>query len=85
MAFPDPDRPGACAKIAAYRNKDTALISLVGLVELMRAATLGAAATREPLTLYLAAAVLYFIIGACSQGLFSLAERRFGRGMRGRA
>lgn len=65
--------------------KDTALISLVGLVELMRAATLGAAATREPLTLYLAAAVLYFIIGACSQGLFTLAERHFGRGMRGRA
>lgn len=65
--------------------KDTALISLVGLVELMRAATLGAAATREPLMLYLAAAVLYFIIGACSQGLFTLAERHFGRGMRGRA
>lgn len=63
--------------------KDTALISLVGLVELMRAATLGAAATREPLALYLMAGVLYFVIGACSQGMFVFAERHFGRGMRG--
>lgn len=65
--------------------KDTALISLVGLVELMRAATLGAAATREPLALYLMAGALYFVIGACSQGMFVFAERHFGRGMRGAA
>uniref|UniRef100_UPI0033403F62 ABC transporter permease n=1 Tax=Castellaniella defragrans TaxID=75697 RepID=UPI0033403F62 len=62
--------------------KDTALISLVGLVELMRAAVLGAAATREPMTLYLMAGILYFIIGLASQGLFVLAELRFGHGMR---
>ncbi|WP_323017414.1 ABC transporter permease subunit [Castellaniella sp.] len=65
--------------------KDTALISLVGLVELMRAAVLGAAATRAPLTLYLMAGVLYFLIGACSQALFVWAERHFGRGMQGPA
>ncbi len=63
--------------------KDTALISLVGLVELMRAAVLGAAATRAPLLLYLLAGILYFVIGAGSQGLFVWAERHFGRGMRG--
>lgn len=62
--------------------KDTALISLVGLVELMRAAVLGAAATREPLALYLLAGLLFFIVGAASQGVFVLAERYFGRGMR---
>jgi len=62
--------------------KDTALISLVGLVELMRAAVLGAAATREPMTLYLLAGALYFLIGLFSQGLFVLAERRYGHGMR---
>lgn len=62
--------------------KDTALISLVGLVELMRAAVLGAAATRAPLALYLMAGILYFIIGAASQGLFVWAERHYGRGMR---
>lgn len=63
--------------------KDTALISLVGLVELMRAAVLGAAATRAPLALYAMAGILYFLIGVCSQALFALAERHFGRGMRG--
>ncbi|MGB3290587.1 MAG: ABC transporter permease subunit [Burkholderiaceae bacterium] len=63
--------------------KDTALISLVGLVEIMRAAVLGAAATREPLALYLMAGALYFIVGIGSQGVFVLAERHFGRGMRG--
>lgn len=62
--------------------KDTALISLVGLVEIMRAAVLGAAATREPLALYLLAGILFFIIGMASQGVFVLAERYFGRGMR---
>lgn len=62
--------------------KDTALISLVGLIELMRAAVLGAAATREPLILYLLAGALYFVIGIASQGLFGLIERRYGRGMR---
>ncbi|MBF6615207.1 ABC transporter permease [Pollutimonas thiosulfatoxidans] len=63
--------------------KDTALISLVGLVELMRAAVLGAAATREPLALYVMAGALYFIVGVGSQALFVMAERHFGRGMRG--
>lgn len=63
--------------------KDTALISLVGLVEIMRAAVLGAAATRESLILYLMAGALYFVIGAGSQGVFLLAERHYGRGMKG--
>lgn len=65
--------------------KDTALISLVGLVEIMRAAVLGAAATREPLALYLMAGVLFFLVGAGSQAVFVLAERYFGRGMVARA
>ncbi len=65
--------------------KDTALISLVGLVELMRAAVLGSAATRAPLLMYLLAGILYFIIGALSQAVFVWAENYFGRGMRGAA
>ncbi len=63
--------------------KDTALISLVGLIELMRAAVLGSAATRAPLIMYFMAGVLYFIIGIVSQGIFVWAERYFGRGMKG--
>lgn len=64
--------------------KDTALISLVGLVELMRASVLGAAATREPLALYLMAGVLYFAIALGSQVVFVTAEAYYGRGMKGR-
>jgi octopine/nopaline transport system permease protein len=63
--------------------KDTALISLIGLVEIMRAAVLGAAATREPLALYLMAGALYFAVGVGSQAVFVLAERYYGRGMKG--
>jgi len=62
--------------------KDTALISLVGLVEIMRAAQLGAASTREPLLFYLCAGVLFFLIGIGSQALFGLAERYAGHGLR---
>lgn len=62
--------------------KDTALVSLVGLVELMRAAVLGSAATRAPLPMYVLAGLLYFIIGVFSQAAFVWAERHYGRGMR---
>lgn len=65
--------------------KDTALISLVGLVEIMRAAVLGAAKTREPMAMYLIAGALFFLIGVLSQGVFVLAERYYGRGMKARA
>lgn len=73
--------PG-CNNVWQTAVKDTALISLVGLVEIMRAAQLGAAAMREPLAMYLIAALLFFIIGIASQALFVLAERYTGRGMR---
>ncbi|MCX5592254.1 ABC transporter permease [Alcaligenes endophyticus] len=65
--------------------KDTALISLVGLVEIMRAAVLGAAKTREPMAMYLIAGALFFLIGVLSQGLFVVAERYYGRGMRAKS
>lgn len=49
--------------------KDSALISVIGLVELMRQAQIGAGSTREPFFFYCAAAALYFAI-ACVTGLF---------------
>lgn len=72
--------PG-CNNVWQTALKDTALISLVGLVEIMRAAVLGAAATRESLIFYLMAGALFFIIGIASQAIFVLAERYYGRGM----
>ncbi|WP_269901100.1 ABC transporter permease [Paenalcaligenes faecalis] len=73
--------PG-CNNVWQTALKDTALISLVGLVEIMRAAQLGSAAMREPLAMYLIAGFLFFVIGAASQALFVIAEKYAGRGMK---
>lgn len=73
--------PG-CNNVWQTALKDTALISLVGLVEIMRAAQLGSAAMREPLAMYLIAGFLFFSIGVASQALFVIAEKYAGRGMK---
>ena len=46
--------------------KDTALVSLLGVVELMRAAQNATATTEQPFTFYLAAAALYLILTSVS-------------------
>lgn len=55
--------------------KDTALVSVVGLQELMRAAFVGAGSTRHPFIFYLIAAVVYLLITLVSQAGFDQAER----------
>jgi octopine/nopaline transport system permease protein len=62
--------------------KDSALISVIGLVELMRQAQIGAGSTRQPFIFYIAAAALYFIIATATGTLFRKAERRSARGFR---
>lgn len=57
--------------------KDTALISVVGLQELMRIASIGANATRQPFLFYIGAFVAYFAITLLSQSLFNGIERLF--------
>ncbi len=47
--------------------KDTALVSVVGLQELMRTAFIGAGSTRNPLIFYAVAAVVYLMITLVSQ------------------
>ncbi|MCC0034225.1 MAG: ABC transporter permease subunit [Hoeflea sp.] len=61
--------------------KDSALISVIGLVELMRQAQIGAGSTREPFVFYLAAAALYFLIAAATGTVFRYGEARAWRGM----
>ncbi|WP_064686522.1 ABC transporter permease [Rhizobium bangladeshense] len=61
--------------------KDSALISVIGLVELMRQAQIGAGSTREPFIFYIAAAVLYFVIAAVTASIFRYGEARAWRGM----
>jgi octopine/nopaline transport system permease protein len=61
--------------------KDSALISVIGLVELMRQAQIGAGSTREPFIFYIAAAALYFVIAAATASVFRYGEARAWRGM----
>jgi octopine/nopaline transport system permease protein len=61
--------------------KDSALISVIGLVELMRQSQIGAGSTREPFLFYLAAACLYFVIAGVSNLFFRSAEVRTSRGI----
>jgi octopine/nopaline transport system permease protein len=62
--------------------KDSALISVTGLIELMRQAQIGAGSTRQPFIFYIAAAALYFIIAAATGVFFQRAERQTARGFR---
>jgi octopine/nopaline transport system permease protein len=62
--------------------KDSALVSVTGLVELMRQAQVGAGSTRQPFAFYSAAAALYFAIALLTGALFRSVERRSLRGVR---
>lgn len=55
--------------------KDTALVSVIGLQELMRIASIGANVLRQPLIFFLLAAALYLLITIVSQWLFNVIER----------
>jgi octopine/nopaline transport system permease protein len=63
--------------------KDSALISVIGLVELMRQAQIASGSTREPFLFYTAAALLYFAVAVITGQAFRLAEIRVWRGARG--
>lgn len=62
--------------------KDSALVSVTGLVELLRQAQVGAGSTRQPFTFYLAAGALYLAITSLSTWGFSRAESHARRGTR---
>jgi His/Glu/Gln/Arg/opine family amino acid ABC transporter permease subunit len=56
--------------------KESALVSIVGLEELMRKSVVAAGATHHPLTFYLSAAALYVAVSALSSLIFAQAEQR---------
>jgi octopine/nopaline transport system permease protein len=62
--------------------KDSALVSVIGLVELMREAQVGAGSTREPFIFFCAAAALYLVIATVTGSLFRRVERVSRRGFR---
>jgi polar amino acid transport system permease protein len=61
--------------------KDTSLVSVVGLEELIRKANIAAQVTKDPFPFYLAAMAIYLAIVTLSNPLFAWAERRANRGM----
>jgi octopine/nopaline transport system permease protein len=62
--------------------KDTALISVTALAELMRSAQIAAGVTRNPFLFYVLAAVLYLVLTSLSTYAFDRAERHANRGVR---
>ena len=62
--------------------KESALISVTGLVELLRQSHIAAGSTRRPFDFYVTAAVLYLVITWVSTLLFQRAETYSLRGLR---
>ena len=60
--------------------KDTSLISVTGLVEIMRQSYIAAGSTRDPLFFYSFAAVLYLFLTFLSMKLFNKLEKNYSKG-----
>ena len=60
--------------------KDTSLISVTGLVEIMRQSYVAAGSTRDPLFFYSFAAVLYLILTFLSMKLINRLEVKYSKG-----
>ena len=60
--------------------KDTSLISVTGLVEIMRQSYIAAGSTRDPLFFYSFAAGLYLFLTFLSMRIFNKLEKHYGRG-----
>lgn len=59
--------------------KETALLSVIGLTELLRQSITAAGSTREPLLFYGVAAVMFFVIGRVTGSLLSRTEKRLAK------
>ncbi len=60
--------------------KSTAIVSIIGLSDLMTRGKQAAGTTREPFTFYLAVAVIYLVFTSVSELLFAWAQRRLAIG-----
>ena len=60
--------------------KDTSLISVTGLVEIMRQSYIAAGSTRDPLFFYSFAAILYLLLTFISMKLINKLEVKYSRG-----
>lgn len=62
--------------------KDTALVSVIGLDDLMRKSNQAAQSTREPFNFYLFAALIFLAITLVSMVILARLEKRASRGVR---
>ena len=62
--------------------KDTSLVSVLGLEEILRKANIAAQYTRHPFTFYFAAMAIYLAFITVSNPAFAWLERRASRGVR---
>jgi len=63
-------------------QKDSALVSVIGLHEIMRSATIAVGYTKKPFTFYLLAAVIYLCLTIVTATGIQYMEKRFSRGVR---
>ncbi|WP_433850749.1 ABC transporter permease [Brucella pseudogrignonensis] len=65
--------------------KDTSLVSIISLADLMRQTNLAVANTKEPLFFYAVTCLIYLVVSMISSGIVGILETRSNRGiMRGR-
>ncbi|WP_394239808.1 ABC transporter permease [Vibrio astriarenae] len=57
--------------------KTTALVSIIGLEDMVRISSLAAGSTKMPFTFYMTVAVIFLFFTAVSTGLLKLVERKF--------
>ncbi|MEM8551352.1 MAG: ABC transporter permease subunit [Pseudomonadota bacterium] len=57
--------------------KDTALVSVIALPDLLRRTFIAVGSTKEPFFFFLVAILIYFAISLVSMGIFALLERRY--------
>ncbi|MDN3610325.1 ABC transporter permease [Vibrio ostreicida] len=57
--------------------KTTALVSIIGLEDMVRISTLAAGSTKMPFTFYMTVAVIFLFFTSVSTGLLKLVERKF--------
>ena len=63
--------------------KSTAIVSVIGLSDLMTRGSQAAGTTREPFVFYLAVALIYLLFTSASELLFNWLQKRFSAGIRG--
>jgi len=62
--------------------KDTALVSVIALNDLMRMTKVAVGVTKQPFTFYLAACLIYWVLCIASEMILAAMERRANKGIR---